>query len=533
VVTSWQRSATAASHTRRFEYVTESPVKILTIDDDPSVRQALAVALKLQWQDVEVLEAADGEAGLDLFFESTPDLVLLDVTMPHMSGFEVLRQIRLVSDVPVMMISGRGDETDHVRGLELGADEYLEKPIRHAPLLAHMLAPVEVLPDFVAGELTVNYESHEVKLGGEVVKLTPLEYRLLYQLVRNAGSLLTHQALLDRVWGKDSDVGPEYLKVFVSRLRTKLRRPGRPDLIQTERGVGYRFLRGERSPTPKASSTPIGSDPPAALWLAIDRIGSSPEHRDARVRHNAARLQELTASIREYGVLEPILVVPAGNQYELVAGSRRLQAATMAGLQQIPAIVLSDLDEQRQLLVNLVENAQRVDLTPTERVRAVRRLAAAGLGVRQVARGTDLSPATISRWIRIGANEPLLQALEDGRIDLFRAMCLAGLREPDALRELIDLAPRYSHDDFYQLVQQRTVAQSNTARSTARLARQLNTIADRLVDTRTPSPELAAPLRRIAESAAALLVQIQSSSECQPVSLDAVTPGCLIDRHVQ
>jgi DNA-binding response OmpR family regulator len=113
-------------------------MKILTIDDDASVREALTVSLQLQLQDVEVLEAADGEAGLEVFFDTNPDLVLLDVNMPRKSGFEVLREIRQVSDVPVIMLTGRDEEMDQVRALELGVDEYLHKPIRHATLVARI-----------------------------------------------------------------------------------------------------------------------------------------------------------------------------------------------------------------------------------------------------------------------------------------------------------------------------------------------------------------------------------------------------------
>jgi two-component system KDP operon response regulator KdpE len=463
------------------------------VDDDTSVREALSVGLKLQWQDVEVLEAADGETGLERFFEDNPDLILLDVSMPRMSGFEVLREIRMVSEVPVIMLTGRGDEMDHVRGLELGADEYLQKPIRHAALVAHIKSalrrakgtpPLETLPDFVAGDLTIHFQNHEVAIAGEVVKVTPLEYRLLYHLVRNAGNVLPHEALLDRVWGSEHEVGPEYLKVFVSRLRSKLRRAGGPDYIQTERGVGYRFLKTRPATSAPSRDESIGGAPPPAVWLAIDRIDPSPAARNSRRKDSRARLQQLADSIREHGVLEPILVVPSGTRYQVVAGNRRLHAAVLAGLDRIAAIVLADLDEQRYLLVNLVENAQRVDLKSTERIAAVRQLAATGLGVREIARGTGLSPATVSRWIRLGGNQVLVQALEEGRIDLFRAMCLAGVSDPDLLSELIDAAPRYSHEDFYALVQQRSVAQSNTGRATPGVNRQLNAIADRLARNR-------------------------------------------------
>jgi two-component system KDP operon response regulator KdpE len=227
-------------------------VKVLVVDDDPRLREALEVGLQLQWEDAEVISAADGETGLDLFFEQGPDVVLLDVTIPRMSGFDVLKAIRRVSDTPVIMLTARGEDVDEVRGLELGADDYVQKPFSHLALMARIKAvlrraemppPVDSLPDFAVGELAIQFQNEKVKVAGEPVKLTPVEYKLLYHLVRNAGHLMPHQALLDRVWGSAYEAGPEYLKVFISRLRAKLRRPDGPEYIQTERGRGYRFVR--------------------------------------------------------------------------------------------------------------------------------------------------------------------------------------------------------------------------------------------------------------------------------------------------
>jgi two-component system KDP operon response regulator KdpE len=150
------------------------------------------------------------------------------------------------------MLTARGEETDQVRGLELGADDYVVKPFGHLALLARIRAvlrraelpaPAAALPDFAAGDLAVSFASHRVTLKGEPVRLTPVEYKLLYHLVRNAGRLMPHQALLDRVWGDDYGASTDYLKVFVSRLRAKIEPPGSPRLIETERGLGYRFVR--------------------------------------------------------------------------------------------------------------------------------------------------------------------------------------------------------------------------------------------------------------------------------------------------
>jgi two-component system, OmpR family, KDP operon response regulator KdpE len=228
------------------------PMKVLIVDDDARIREALEVGIQLQWEDAHVLTAADGEAGLDLFFEEEPDVVLLDITLPRMNGLDVLKEIRRVSDVPVIMLTAHGEDVDQVRGLELGADDYVGKPFSHLALMARIKAvlrraemppPVDALPDFTAGDLAIHFQNQEVTVAGDGVKLTPVEYKLLYHLVRNAGHLMPHQALLDRVWGSDYEAGPEYLKVFISRLRAKLRRPDGPEYIETQRGRGYRFIR--------------------------------------------------------------------------------------------------------------------------------------------------------------------------------------------------------------------------------------------------------------------------------------------------
>jgi two-component system KDP operon response regulator KdpE len=227
-------------------------VKILVVDDEQRLLDALTVGFQFQWQDATVLAAHDGEQGLELFFEHSPDVVVLDVGLPGISGFEVLRRIRQTSDVPVVMLTAAADETDHVRGLELGADDYLVKPFSHLALMAHIKAvlrrvdlppPARAVPDVVVGDLTVNFESQQVTVGGEPVELTPVEYKLLYHLVRNVNRLMPHRALLDRVWGGDYGATEHYLRVFISRLRGKIERPGGPRYIQTERGRGYRFVR--------------------------------------------------------------------------------------------------------------------------------------------------------------------------------------------------------------------------------------------------------------------------------------------------
>jgi DNA-binding response OmpR family regulator len=227
-------------------------MKILVVDDDPHMREALTISLELHWDDATILAAKDGEEGLRLFAEHDPDVVLLDVSMPGKDGFLVLREIRQRSDVPVLMLTARGDETAQVRGLEFGADDYVVKPFSHLALLARIKAvlrraelppPSTALPDFTAGALAIHFQNREVTVHGERVALTPIEYKLLYHLVRNAGRVLPQQTLLNRVWGEDYDATSDYLKVYISRLRAKLERPGDAHYIETVRGLGYRFIR--------------------------------------------------------------------------------------------------------------------------------------------------------------------------------------------------------------------------------------------------------------------------------------------------
>lgn len=228
-------------------------MKILVIDDDRNIVEAVTIGFQLQWQECDVLTAYGGEAGLDLFFEQQPDVVVLDVALPDVNGFEVLRRIRQVSDTPVLMLTAKGEEMDKVKGLELGADDYITKPFSHLELFARIKAvlrraemppPISASPSFTAADLTINFASREVHVRSQPVKLTPTEYKLLYQLVRNAGRVLPHETLLAKVWGDEYRDDVEYLKVYVSRLRNKIEAdPEHPRYILTERGLGYRFAK--------------------------------------------------------------------------------------------------------------------------------------------------------------------------------------------------------------------------------------------------------------------------------------------------
>ncbi|MFN8523051.1 MAG: response regulator transcription factor [Chloroflexota bacterium] len=228
-------------------------MRILIVDDDPDLLEALGLGLQLQWPGVEILTAKDGEEGLRAFERQQPDTVLLDVGLPIRDGFSVLREIRQRADTPVIMLTARGDELDKVRGLEIGADDYVTKPFSPLELLARIKAvmrrselapPVRTTPSFVSGDLEVSFDTREVTRGGVPVALTATEYRVLYQLVRNAGHVMPREALLARVWGEANRDQADYLKVYISRLRSKLEDdPEHPRHILTERGIGYRFSR--------------------------------------------------------------------------------------------------------------------------------------------------------------------------------------------------------------------------------------------------------------------------------------------------
>jgi two-component system KDP operon response regulator KdpE len=227
-------------------------MRILVVDDEPDVVESVRLGFTLQWRDVDVLGAGEGEAALDIVEREHPDIVLLDVGLPGIDGYEVLRQIRAFSDVPVVMLTARDDAMDKVKGLELGADDYVTKPFNHLELMARvkavlrrleMPAPASRVPSFKSGDLEVDFAKQEARLDGTRLDLTPTEYKLLYHLVRNAGHILEHGTLLAKVWGREYVDEVDYIRVYIRRLRDKLGDSSdSPRYIQTERGLGYRFI---------------------------------------------------------------------------------------------------------------------------------------------------------------------------------------------------------------------------------------------------------------------------------------------------
>ena len=222
---------------------------ILIVDDEPRIRDF--VRMNLELEHYTVLEAGNGREALDELREHLPDLVVLDVMMPEMDGFETLKAIREVSTVPVIMLTVRQDEQDRIRGLDLGADDYIAKPFNPRELLSRIRAllrrslmppPSRKTEIVVDPDLKIDFSRHEVIVRGEKVVLRPTEYRLLYHLVNNAGHLLTHETLLSKVWGREYRDEAHYLRLYVTYLRQKIEKdPAHPKYILTERGVGYRF----------------------------------------------------------------------------------------------------------------------------------------------------------------------------------------------------------------------------------------------------------------------------------------------------
>ena len=223
---------------------------ILVVDDEE--RMARFIRLNLEHDGFQVVEAYRGMKALQEYRDSLPDLVLLDVMLPDINGFEVLEMLREISNVPVIMLTAKGEEDDRVKGLELGADDYITKPFSPRELVSRVRAVLRRIDSSssdssevidVDGRLKLDFSRREIWVNDELVKLRPTEYRLLYHLVKNAGWVLTYDQLLSRVWGYEYRDEPHYVRLYINYLRQKLEEdPSNPKYILTERGVGYRFI---------------------------------------------------------------------------------------------------------------------------------------------------------------------------------------------------------------------------------------------------------------------------------------------------
>ncbi len=227
--------------------IPERPTRVLVVDDEEQIRRALRSILRTRHYHVD--EAATGEAALIAAIDHPPDLVILDLMLPDMSGIEVCRELRAWLAAPILVLSVRAEEDDKVQALDEGADDYLTKPFSAGELLARLRALLRRAanryappPVLAAGELTVDIARRSVTLAGEAVALTPTEFDILALLARNAGCVVTHRMILETVWGPEWTEDRQTLRAHVSNLRRKIeRRPDGRRYVITEPGVGFRF----------------------------------------------------------------------------------------------------------------------------------------------------------------------------------------------------------------------------------------------------------------------------------------------------
>ncbi|MBZ5535724.1 MAG: response regulator transcription factor [Acidobacteriia bacterium] len=224
---------------------------LLVVDDEPQILRVMRTSLPVRGYDVRTV--ASGEEALDEVRKELPDVIILDLMMPGMSGLEVCRRLREFSEVPIIVLSARGSEKDKVSALDLGADDYVTKPFSMEELLARLRAVLRRVSSstpgsatWTVGDITLNTDERRVTVAGREVKLTPKEFEVLKYLVSNAGKVVTHRALLQAVWGWESSDQTEYLRVFINQLRRKIEpAPQKPRYILTEPWVGYRLSPGD------------------------------------------------------------------------------------------------------------------------------------------------------------------------------------------------------------------------------------------------------------------------------------------------
>jgi two-component system KDP operon response regulator KdpE len=226
-------------------------MKVLLIEDDREIVDAISLAFQIRWPEAEVVATRLGEKGVELVESAAPDIVILDLGLPDISGFEVLRQVRLFSSVPTIILTVRSEEADVVKGLEWGADDYIVKPFRQLELLARVKAlirrqgsPEEEPLDY--GPLRLDVTSGTLNYSGKEINLTVTESHILSHLMKNAGRAVTHSSLAEAVWGDDYPGVTDSLKVHIRRLREKVETdPSHPQLILTRTGVGYLLAKPE------------------------------------------------------------------------------------------------------------------------------------------------------------------------------------------------------------------------------------------------------------------------------------------------
>jgi len=226
-------------------------MKVLFVSDSEELAGTISLILKVRWRELSLVSATEASEALELVGREQPDIVMLHLDPPSADRFDLISQIRMFSDVPLIILGENGSVVDKIRALETGADDWIAS--EHIPM--EFIAKVNAIlrrcyphsdnhvSSFFNGKLRINYATHEVCVLGNEVKLTPIEYKLLYQLVRNEGSPVSRTNLLHSVWGADYEADPEFVKKYIHRLRSKIEEdPANPKIIVNERGVGYMYL---------------------------------------------------------------------------------------------------------------------------------------------------------------------------------------------------------------------------------------------------------------------------------------------------
>ena len=226
-------------------------MKVLIVEDDKEIVDAITLAFQIRWPEAKVVATRLGRKGVELVETENPDIVILDLGLPDISGFEVLNQTRLFSRVPIIILTVRSDESDVVKGLEWGADDYILKPFRQLELLARVKALIRRQTpseeeSLSSGQLRLEATGGQLFIDSKEIALTITESRILAHLMRNAGHVVTHSSLAEAVWGNDYPGAADSLKVHIRRLREKIEvSPSQPKLILTKAGVGYFLARPE------------------------------------------------------------------------------------------------------------------------------------------------------------------------------------------------------------------------------------------------------------------------------------------------
>ena len=220
-------------------------MKLLIIEDEGDIVEAISLAFGIRWPEAQVISTPSGKTGIDLVESEAPDIIILDLGLPDISGFDVLRQIRLFSQVPLIILTVRSEEADIIKGLELGADDYIIKPFRQLELLARIKAQTrrQDQPEeksITSGPLHLDIVTGQLYHNNRQIDLTVTETLILGHLMRNAGHVVTHSSMAEVVWGDDYPCVTDSLKVHIRRLREKIEdNPSSPKLIMTKPGIGY------------------------------------------------------------------------------------------------------------------------------------------------------------------------------------------------------------------------------------------------------------------------------------------------------